>query len=56
MTEKEPSYSDLEAEHYQNFKNKELDPDKRDWEYSPDGIKIYKPTAGKPTPTVYEKE
>jgi len=33
----------------------ELDPDKREWEYSPDGIKIYKPEAGKPTPTHYEK-
>lgn len=33
----------------------ELDPDKREWEYSPDGMKIYKPEAGKPTPTPYEK-
>ena len=30
------------------------DPDKREWEYSPEGIKIYKPEAGKPTPTTYE--
>lgn len=33
----------------------EIDPDKREWEYSPEGIKIYKPEAGKPTPTRYEK-
>ena len=35
--------------------NDEIDPDKREWEYSPEGIKIYKPDAGKPTPTEYEK-
>ena len=50
---KSPSYSDLEAEYYYN--TKEIDPDKREWEYSPEGIKIYKPEAGKPTPTRYEK-
>ena len=34
----------------------EIDPEKREWEYSPEGVKIYKPEAGKPTPTVYEKK
>ena len=34
----------------------ELDPDKREWEYAGDGTKIYKPEAGKPTPTEYEKK
>jgi len=34
----------------------EIQPDKREWEYSPEGIKIYKPEAGKPTPTAYEKD
>lgn len=33
----------------------EIDPDKREWEYAGDGTKIYKPEAGKPTPTEYEK-
>lgn len=36
-------------------KIKVIDPDKREWEYSPEGIKIYKPEAGNATPTVYEK-
>lgn len=54
MSKENPSYSDLEAEHYQKLK--ELDPDKRDWEYSPEGIKIHKPGAGNPSPTVYEKK
>jgi len=31
------------------------DPDEREWEYAGDGTKIYKPEAGKPTPTIYEK-
>jgi hypothetical protein len=35
---------------------KEIDPDKRDWEYSPEGLKIYKPEAGKPIPTPYESD
>ena len=34
----------------------EIDPEKREWEYSPEGIKIYKPQAGKPIPTEYEKK
>jgi hypothetical protein len=34
----------------------EIDPDKREWEYAGDGTKIYKPEAGKPTPTEYEKK
>lgn len=31
------------------------DPAERDWEYDGHGTKIYKPSAGKPTPTLYEK-
>jgi len=31
------------------------DPSEREWEYAGDGTKIYKPEAGKPTPTLYEK-
>jgi hypothetical protein len=45
MPEKEKDLSEIER-----------DPDNREWEYSPEGIKIYKPEAGKPTPTVYEKK
>lgn len=52
---KSPSYSDLEAEHYYSKKTI-IDPDEREWEYSGEGIKIYKPEAGKPRPTVYEKK
>lgn len=33
----------------------DIDPSRREWEYSPEGIKIYKPEAGKPSPTEYEK-
>ena len=33
----------------------QLDPDKREWEYSDEGIKIWKIEAGKPSPTTYEK-
>jgi len=32
-----------------------IDPDNREWEYSPEGVKIYKPEVGKPTPTEYKK-
>jgi len=41
---------------YKPENNLELDPANREWEYAGDGTKIYKPEAGKLTPTEYEKK